>query len=329
MKGVTRIIIDPLYGNSGKGKIAALVARSENAALAVEVGTGPSAGHEIWDAAGRRYLTRMVPPCFIHRTTKLAIAKGVMIEPALLRTELQQLAGFEVENRLFIDNRCRVVDLRSNSDLVRAETEIRRTRAHETLPRVSQVAELSPFMANVDDLLSNALRSGQQVVVVMQHGTCVTNGFGEGELIEWTCTTESALRELPGIGAHQVSLVVRTMPTRTQDGPLPNEIAWPQHMPQVFGMSSGRPMRISSGPDMDLLQEMAIINHANEVYLTFADFLDSGARGVTRWQLIPDKIKKFVSEVERRIGLVVRYISTGPAIDEGVWLPVNAAEIGA
>ena len=329
MKGVTRIIIDPLYGNSGKGKIAALVARSENAALAVEVGTGPSAGHEIWDAAGRRYLTRMVPPCFINRTTKLAIAKGVMIEPALLRTELQQLASYEVKNRFFIDNRCRVVDLQSNSDLVRAETEIRRKRAHETLPSVSQVAELSPFMANVDHLLSSALRSGKPVVVVMQHGTCVTHGFGQGELIEWTCTTENALRELPGIGAHQVSLVVRTMPTRTHDGPLPNEIAWPQHMPQVFGMSSGRPMRISSGPDMDLLHEMAVINRANEVYLTFADFLDSRARGVTRWQLVPDKIKKFVNELERRLGLVVRYVSTGPGIDEGVWLPVNAVEIGA
>jgi adenylosuccinate synthase len=329
MTGVTRIIIDPLYGNSGKGKIAALVAQSKNAALAVEVGTGPSAGHEIWDAAGRRYLTRMVPPCFIHRTTKLAIAKGVMIEPTLLRTELQHLESFEVNNRLFIDNRCRVVDLQSESDLVHAETEIRRRRAHETLPSVSEVAELRPFLANVDDLLSNVLQSGKEAVVVMQHGTCVTHGFGEGELIEWTCTTENALLELPGIGAHQVLLVVRTMPTRTQHGPLPNEISWPEHTPQLFGMSSGRPMRISSGPDLDLLHKMAVINKANEVYLTFADFLDSRARGVTQWQLLPDKIKRFVNEVERRLGLAVRYISTGPGIDEGVWLPVNAVEFGA
>ena len=328
MKGVTRIIIDPLYGNSGKGKIAALVAQSQNAALAVEVGTGPSAGHEIWDAAGRRYLTRMVPPCFTHRSTKLAIAKGVMIEPALLRTELEHLASYEVKDRLFIDNRCRVVDLESDSDLVRAEMEIRRKRVNETLPSVSEVAEFSPFLADVDELVSSVLASGKDVVVVMQHGTCVTRGFGEGELIEWTCTTENALRELPGIGAYQVLLVVRTMPTRTQSGPLPNEIAWPEDVPQLFGMSSGRPMRISSAPDMDLLHEMTSVNRGNEVYLTFADFLDSQARGVTRWQLLPDKVKTFVNEVERRLGLVVRYISTGPGIDEGVWLPVNGVEIG-
>jgi adenylosuccinate synthase len=323
MKGVTRIIIDPLYGNSGKGKIAALVAQSQNAALAVEVGTGPSAGHEIRDAAGQRYLTRMVPPCFTNRTTKLAIAKGVMIEPALLRRELEHLATYEVKDRLFIDNRCRVVDLESDSDLVRAETEIRRKRMNETLPSVSEVAEFRPFLADVDDLLSSVLSSGKNVVVVMQHGTCVTRGFGEGELIEWTCTTENALRELPGIGAYQVLLVVRTMPTRTQSGPLPNEIAWPEHMPQLFGMSSGRPMRISSAPDMDLLHEMASVNEGNEVHLTFADFLDSRARGVTQWQLLPERVKKFVNEVERRVGLAVRYISTGPGIDEGVWLPVD------
>ena len=321
MNGVTRIIIDPLYGNSGKGKIAALVAQSQNAALAVEVGTGPSAGHEIWDAAGRRYLTRMVPPCFTNRTTKLAIAKGVLIEPALLRTELEQLATYEVKDRLFIDKRCRVVDLESDSDLICAETEIRRKRVNETLPSVSGVAEYSPFLADVDELVSSVLRSGKDIVVVMQHGTCVTRGFGEGELIEWTCTTENALRELPGIRAYQVLLVVRTMPTRTQSGPLPNEIAWPEGVPQMFGMSSGRPMRISSAPDMDLLHEMASVNRANEVYLTFADFLDSRARGVTQWQLLPDKVKKFVKEVERRVELPVRYISTGPGIDEGVWLP--------
>ena len=322
--GVTRIIIDPLYGNSGKGKIAALVAQTEDAVLAVEVGTGPSAGHEIWDAEGRRYLTRMVPPCFTHRSTKLAISKGVMIEPSLLRTELENLSAYRVKDRLFIDKRCRVVAFGADVDLLRAETDVRRNADNESFLSVSDVEEFRPFVADVDDLLSVALGSGKNVIVVMQHGTCVTRGFGEGELIDWACTTENALRELPGIGSFKVLLVVRTMPTRTQNGPLPNEIPWPTGIPQLFGMSSGRPMRIASGPNIDLLQQMASVNRADEIYLTFADFLDADARGVTRWQLLPDKVKQFVTNIEKQLGLAVRYISTGPGIDEGVWLPASS-----
>jgi adenylosuccinate synthase len=270
---------------------------------------------------GNGYLTRMIPPCFFNRNTQLAISKSVMIEPRLLRAEVQALASFKVTERLRLDRRCKVVDFEGVTDFIAAETAIRTNGQADTLPEIGSLVEFLPYISDVEALVASAVAQGQDVIVVMQHGTCVTRGYGKGEVIEWTCTTATGLKELPGIEAYEVLMVVRAMPTRTQHGPLPNEIAWPDSIPQAYGKCTGRLMRMASEPDIELLREVAAVNQASEIYLTFADFLQPESNGVTEWRHLPVKVKDFVRRLERRLSVAVRYISTGAKLDQGVWLP--------
>ena len=318
-RGNVSIVLDPLYGDSGKGKIAAVLAARTDAALAIEIGTGPSAGHEIHHS-GRSFLTRLIPPCYSHPNTLLAISRTVAIDLELLDQEVTSLEGFHVHQRLLVDPECTLISCAGQRNLLAAERAARSRFCSGEVARAGSATALLPFLRRIRDFTAEILDSGRQVIAVMQHGTCVTSAFGSGEVIDWSCTTQTALQELPSDCPIEALMVVRTMPSRTLDGPLPHEITWPAHLPPVYGKSSGKLARIASEPDYDLLAAMCRINQAVAIYVTFGDFLSPESHGATTWQGLGERLKKFVATLEARISLPVLYISTGPGLAEGVWI---------
>jgi adenylosuccinate synthase len=322
MIGCAHIIVDPLYGDSGKGKIAARLAARVDAAVAIEVGSGPSAGHEIVDAEGRAFVTRMIPSCFTQRRTLLAIAKDILIEPTLLQQELAALAPYDADHRLRVDARCRVADFCDARDLVAAEAAIRRGERADGVGSVADVCWLHSHLVDVDALGGETLHGGADIVVIVQHGTCVGRDYGEGEVVDCACTaTMPAVADVAANGRRRVVLVVKAMPTRSLRGVLPHETAWPARLPRAVGKSSGRPFRIAAAPDLDLLQAMARVNEGHEVCLTFADVLDPAAAGITSWNELPRCVRQLIDRIEAHLGLPVTYVSTGPRLDDGVERP--------
>ena len=55
------IVVDALWGDSGKGKIAAYIARKRRAAFSVRAGTGTNAGHSIHFENGSEIRTHQLP----------------------------------------------------------------------------------------------------------------------------------------------------------------------------------------------------------------------------------------------------------------------------
>jgi adenylosuccinate synthase len=62
----------------------------------------------------------------------------------------------------------------------------------------------------------------------------------------------------------------------------------------------------------DRLEFAAEINRPTQIALNFAQYIDYDAYGCTQWTALPNKVKKFILQVEQHIGCPVTLIGTGP-----------------
>lgn len=90
------VLVDGQYGSTGKGLAEQKLARlgAERVTL-VTTNAGPNSGHTIYDQHGRKIVTKQIPSFSIAAWLQgfeipLFLNAGSMIDPAILRTELQE-----------------------------------------------------------------------------------------------------------------------------------------------------------------------------------------------------------------------------------------------
>jgi adenylosuccinate synthase len=101
-------VIGTQWGDEGKGKVLDLL--SENADLVVRFQGGANAGHTV-EAEGKRFVFHLLPSGVLHEGKKNVIGNGVVLDPAALLAEIDDLAGagIDLAGRLFISGRTHVV----------------------------------------------------------------------------------------------------------------------------------------------------------------------------------------------------------------------------
>jgi adenylosuccinate synthase len=75
------IVVDALWGDPGKGKVAAYLSRRENARLCLRAGIGTNAGHSLYLSEQEVLRTRQLPLGFLHPETHVGIGSGVAVDP--------------------------------------------------------------------------------------------------------------------------------------------------------------------------------------------------------------------------------------------------------
>ena len=133
---------------------------------------------------------------------------------------------------------------------------------------------------------------------------------------------------LPVGAVRDVYAVFRTFPIRTTDGHSDlgaRETTWkaltrfssaPEQLGE-FSKIDGTPRRIAR-LSRDLTARFIQINRPTYACLTFADYLDAHARGVTHFESLPSRVRRFVDFIEESYGLRVGLISTGPGTTDMV-----------
>lgn len=102
------VVVGAQWGDEGKGKVVDYLAGSFD--LIARYAGGHNAGHTVI-YNGHRFILQLVP-CGILRPGKQAvIGAGVVVDPAALVAELDQLtqAGVDVSGRLFVSNRAHLI----------------------------------------------------------------------------------------------------------------------------------------------------------------------------------------------------------------------------
>ena len=342
------IVVDAFWGDSGKGKVAAFMAQRYEAAFCVRAGTGTNAGHSISFEDGRDIRTHQLPCGFLHGRTQLRVGSGVAVDPQLFLREIDELDPlFGVRERTRVDYRCPVIlpeyrqrelddphlqvtvgTVASGTGVTQSEFALRRA------PQCRDIDDLKGLTADVAAELNSACEAGETIVVEGSQGTHLSLAL----TADYPCCTSGnctavALADDAGLSWQHISevvLVVKALPSRVGEGPLPLQLTVAEEDERglaEFGVTSGRRRRKASGISWPHLAESVMLNGPTQIALTFCDHLDPRVRGVRSTSAITDTVLELVEELERRFSIPVTLCDFGPYFEDLIALKERAIAV--
>ena len=326
------VIVDAFWGDSGKGKIGAFLASKHRTPFCVRAGTGTDAGHSMYLDNDVVLKTNQIPLAGILSDAQLRIGSGVAVDPGKFISEIERYdAEYHVESRTKVDIRCPVIlpeyILREQQDKHLHETvgstttgtgvalsEYRLRRACQA----KDIPELKPYLADVPDELNKACAEGRKVLVEGSQGTFLSLALTREYpyCTSDNCTTAAFIDDV-GLNwkyIEEVVLVVKALPSRVGEGPLPFEIPAEQQDPRTieYGVTTGRRRRKAARISWELLEEAVMLNGPTQIALTFCDHYDAEIRN--RKVLTP-RVKELIKQVERVAGVPITLVETGKTFD--------------
>ncbi len=102
------VVVGAQWGDEGKGKIVDYLA--ELADVVVRYAGGPNAGHTLV-VDGEKLVVRLVPSGILRPSARCVLAQGMVVDPALLVKELDELEsrGHKSAGRLFLSDRAHAI----------------------------------------------------------------------------------------------------------------------------------------------------------------------------------------------------------------------------
>ena len=322
------VTVGGFYGDEGKGKIIAYLAKKDNPSIAVRGGVGPNAGHT-FTFEGKEYKVRMLPSAALNSTTRLLIGAGVLVNPQIL---LKEIAMFQSDDRTFVDSQCGIIE-QPHIDRDKGEDHLKSLvgttgtgtgpanadRALRILKLAKDIPELSLYIEDVSNSVNYALENNENVLVEGTQGTYLSLFHGGYPYVTSKDVTASGICSDIGIGPKKVDdvlVVFKAYVTRVGGGPLQNELSEDEAKKRgwlEFGSVTGRQRRASPF-DMDLAKKAIRLNSATQLAVTKLDVLFPQSAGVREYARLPSEARKFVENIEGETGLKVTLIGTGPEL---------------
>ncbi len=319
------VIVGAFWGDEGKGKIISYLALKDNLNFCVRTGS-VNAAHTVW-REGKKYALHMVPAAFINPKTRLLIAAGANVHVAKFFEEVELT---KVHNRIGIDENASIIEEKhSIQDKASAVNKGIGTtgwgvgpaleeRVRRTAKLAKDIPELKPYLADEVTEVNDGLDQGKTVLLEGTQGFMLSLFLGGGyPYVTGRDTGASAIASEAGVGPTRVDdvlIVYKSFMTRVGAGPLPGEITKEDAQKRGwFEVAAGTGRDRRSAPfDFDLAKKTAKINGATQAALTKLDCIFPTCQGKRRFNDLPKEAKQFVKEVEKRTGIPVTLIGTGP-----------------
>ena len=326
------VTVGGFFGDEGKGKIVAYLAKHDNPTIAVRGGVGPNAGHT-FAFEGKEYKVRMLPSAALNPSTRLLIGAGVLVNPRIL---LNEIAMFKADDRTYVDAQCGIIEQKhidrdKSEDHLKSKVGTTGTgtgpanadRALRTLKLAKDIPELSLYIEDVSNSVNFALEAGERVLVEGTQGTYLSLFHGGYPYVTSRDVTASGICSDVGIGPKRVDdvlAVFKAYVTRVGGGPLENELSEEEAKKRgwlEFGSVTGRQRRAAPF-DFELAKKAVRLNSATQIAVTKMDVLFPECAKVRDWSKLPAGAKKFVEEIEGELGVRVTLVGTGPELDDVV-----------
>ncbi|MFZ2070389.1 MAG: adenylosuccinate synthetase [Halobacteriota archaeon] len=324
------MVVGGFFGDEGKGKIIAYLAKHDTPDVVARGGVGPNAGHTVV-VGERKYALRMVPSGFVCESARLLVGAGVLVDPQVFR---QEVASFGLKDRVGLDRRCGIIE-EVHIEEDRKDTHLKgkigstgsgcgpanAARALRTARQAKDVEELQEFLCDVPQEINEALNRGRGVLIEGTQGFGISLLYGTYPFVTSKDTTASQVAADVGIGPTRVDDVVvvfKSFPTRVGEGPFETQMTESKanelHI-EEFGTVTRRKRRIGMW-DGKMAAYSAMINGATMVALSGVDRLDPSCRGARAYEELSKEVKEFVAKVAHDARVPVKLISTGPELSE-------------
>ena len=339
------VVVGGQYGSEGKGKVSAFITKQENIDICVRCG-GPNSGHSFVDEDGRTVVLRQLPTGFVNARTRLLIPAGALIDPAVLKNEIESLRI--PPERVGIDRNAFIIEEQDRT----TEQHLRlRERLSSTLCGVGAAQSRRVLRAEGAKLAGNIGGEhswiGDHVIDVSEE---VNNGLDCGlkVLVEGTQgfglslyhsehypkatsrdTTAAAFLSEVGISPRMVTdivLVFRTFPIRVagdQAGPMKHEISW-EKLQEESGYthpieertSVTNKLRRVARFDWELARKATAANRPTRIAINGLDYINALNRGRHRWADLTETAATFVMRLASELDTTADYLGTGPSLNE-------------
>lgn len=318
------ILVGGFFGDEGKGKVASYLAVADKPEMAVRTGS-INAGHTaVYN--GRAYKLRSIPSAFLSQSTRMVIPPGALIRSDILFKEMDETG---TRKRTIIDAHAAVItdlEAQEESKNQHLSNEVGSTkqgvgsaeskRVLRSLKLAKDYPELSEFMANVPSEVIKCVENGGKVQVEGSQGHYLSLYHGEYPYVTSRNTTSSGILSDIGVGPKYVGNVIvifKAFITRVGGGPLEGEMN-PSDAAKLgmaeFGTVTGRQRRVAPF-NAEMAREVVRISGANQVAITKADTLFKGAGKVREYGKLPKEARKWIDDIEDKVGVPITLIGTG------------------
>lgn len=335
------VIVDLQFGSTGKGAVAAYLARTRKYDVAVRA-QSIQAGHTIFHK-GKPYKMRTIPCGWVDPQIELALAPGCFIDKDLLLEEVRMVSeatGRDVRDRLYLDPRATYIipeDVKEE-ELRALEQKVGSTAHGAGASLIRKLWRDRPPTRVCDDdwARENGLKVCDTIFRYVKARGLVEGCQGTmlsvhtSPYYPYTTSREStACGILSEVGVaprdvNEVHGVFRTYPIRVGGNSGitgGQELTWEEinrragrEIEPEMTTVTKRVRRIFEFSDEDF-EHAIIVNRPDSYYLTFADYLAPGVYGATRWdELSPEgfrAVDAFVKRLHERFRVNVDWIGTG------------------
>ena len=332
------IVLGAQFGGEGKGKITAFLAKRRHFSAVCRAG-GVNCSHTVLGTK-KTFRLRLVPTTCVEGTVDLIVfGAGVLLHIPTLFEEMRALSIDPA--RVLIDFRTGIVE-DAHVKLQRADERYRNIgstltgtgyasaeRCQRKLRLARQFPELRNLLGDVPVVLAELLHGQNDIIIEGHQAFGLSNYHGDYPFCSSRDTTAAAHLSEIGLGPNwglEVVLVVRAFPVRNHAGCLANEMT-PKEVEEVgvheFGGGSwgipDRHRRVGR-LDMTSVRRACVINTADAIALTGADYLDPRVRDATSPGELTPPVMECIRNIEQCTEVPVRYVSTGPATSSVVEL---------
>ena len=299
MNGNSTIVLDALWGDSAKGKIANWIAFNEDYDLCVRAGAGTNCGHSL-NVDGKNIKTNQFPLAGIMETKNgklpdLCVGPGVMVDLSKADREIDE---YKLEGRVRIDYRCSLILQKHKDEEASGENyneshtgstksgtgAARLDRVARTGQRICDFPNMSKYhLTDIPQYINEALDEHKKVIVEGAQGYYLSLYLSNEYPVvtSCNCTTMSCADDvgLPWNRINDVCMIIKSAPTRVSQacGDLPGEISKEEIMRLGIGergVTTGRLRRKSLSIPFDLLKEPMMVNRPTSLALSFCDHVD-------------------------------------------------------
>ncbi len=335
------IVVDALWGDSGKGKVAAFLSQRENASWCIRAGIGTNAGHSVYLSEEHVIRTRQLPLGFLHPATQVAIGSGVAVDPQIFHDEV---ARYGLQGRVQVDYRCPIITAEhirrerehahlvgtvgttgSGSGMAQADFVLRQAQQAKDIP------SLQPYLGDIAQVANEQARA-TSVIIECSQGTMLSLALSPDYpfVTSGNCTVVAAADDV-GLNWRNIAgavMVVKAVPSRVGAGPLPNEMERDEIRRRgiaEYGVVTGRLRRKASDIPWELLRYAAMLNNPTEIALTFCDHYDPHVVGATQVENLTPAIWELITRVEEATNAPVTIVETGKLFEH----MIDVRKVGA
>ncbi len=326
------IVVDAFWGDSGKGKVAVYLAGKLGVTYCARAGTGTNAGHSVYLEGDKLVKLNQLPAALVRKEAQVRVGSGVAVDPQVFLNEIEEYdSDFSLRGRAKVDYRCPIIEpaykaaeaedanlaekvgsTKSGTGYALAQFALRKAKQAKDIP------ELRGFTTDVAAELNEACKRGEKVLIESSQGTWLSLALTPDYPY---CTSDNctAAASADDVGLNwryveEVVMLVKAIPSRVGEGPLPFEITRKEIEKRgisEYGVTTGRPRRKASEISWPHLRYSVMLNGPTQIALTFCDHLDPEVSGARSKEGLTKKVWELIERVEAECGVPVTLVETG------------------